>query len=427
MPQPLNVRKSEQTSEPITSSSASLPTISAISVYPIKSTAGIALSNTWVDEFGLSFDRRFVLSDIRGQFITARTEPNLCLIQVSITATGLKITAPNMPPLTLAYQEFSAHFQNVTVWNDTINAQYGAKEYDRWFSQYLNKPCQLLYFGEQSQRFVKNSEKQVAFADGYPLLLISQASLVDLNQRCDLDLTMARFRPNIVVSGCEAFAEDGWQHIRIGEVEFEITKPCSRCTFTTLDPNTAQSNEAKEPLATLQSYRQVEKGDVLFGQNMVSLNQGQIKQGDTVTVLNRQNPPIFIGARAEKANSDKHLSNKISNKSTNSASKQANTQENKQARKVSKQSLSITFEPNGKTVKANRQQSILEQGEAAGLILPYSCRAGMCGRCKVKLNSGEVRELASQGLSKEDKQQGYILACSCIPITNIKVTSSQKR
>jgi uncharacterized protein YcbX len=271
--------------------------LQSLHIYPIKSAAGISLSHTWVDDFGLSFDRRFVVTDTKGKFITARTEPTLCLIQVHLTAQGLILTAPDMPALTVNYQHLSTNYKNVSIWKDEIQAQYGNEHYDLWLSQYLQKPCQLLYFGEKSQRYVSNSHRKVAFADGYPLLLISQASLNDLNRRLPKHLqntvSMAQFRPNIVVNNCDAFAEDTWQHIRIGEVEFQLVKPCSRCSFTTVSPENAEKQPQKEPLKTLKNYRQVSSGEVMFGQNLIALNQGSIKQGDEITLLKTQSSPIF--------------------------------------------------------------------------------------------------------------------------------------
>jgi uncharacterized protein YcbX/ferredoxin-NADP reductase len=277
-----------------------ISTVTNISVYPIKSSAGINLSTSWVDDLGLSFDRRFVVSDNNGQFITARTEPKLCLIQASLTNTGLVLTAPDMPTLVINYNSFSSHYQAVTVWKDTIKGQQCTNEHNLWLSQYLGKQCKLLYFGEKSQRLVKDSNSNVSFADGYPLLLISQASLTDLNQRSSTNdfLDMTRFRPNIVVDNCVAFAEDTWQMIRIGEVEFELSKPCSRCIFTTVDPLTGEKHAQQEPLKTLKSYRQVASGDVMFGQNLIPLNQGQIKLDDKVEVIKKKQPPIFLGVKA---------------------------------------------------------------------------------------------------------------------------------
>ena len=322
-----------------------------INVYPLKSGAGIELSSSWVEELGLTFDRRFVVASPEGEFFTARTEPSLCLIQANLTASGLILTAPDMPALTLDYQKLTNNYTNVRVWKDNINAQQCSSNINSWFTQYLQKPSQLLFFGRDSQRFVKNRKTQVGFADGYPLLLISQASLEQLNTQIKTDETtiaMAQFRPNIVVNGCDAFAEDSWQHIRIGEVEFEITKPCTRCIFTTIDPLTGEKHRQQEPLKTLKSYRQLENGDVIFGQNLVPLNQGQIKQGDSIEVLKTQSPPVL----KEPFTTSNQTKTAENNEQTTSAIPKTKTP-------------SIYFNSFNKTVKGNNQQSLLEQGEDA--------------------------------------------------------------
>ncbi len=378
-----------------------------INVYPLKSGAGIELSSSWVEELGLTFDRRFVVASPEGEFFTARTEPSLCLIQANLTASGLILTAPDMPALTLDYQKLTNNYTNVRVWKDNINAQQCSSNINSWFTQYLQKPSQLLFFGRDSQRFVKNRKTQVGFADGYPLLLISQASLEQLNTQIKTDETtiaMAQFRPNIVVNGCDAFAEDSWQHIRIGEVEFEITKPCTRCIFTTIDPLTGEKHRQQEPLKTLKSYRQLENGDVIFGQNLVPLNQGQIKQGDSIEVLKTQSPPVL----KEPFTTSNQTKTAENNEQTTSAIPKTKTP-------------SIYFNSFNKTVKGNNQQSLLEQGEDAGLLLPYSCRAGMCGRCKVQLISGEVSQHCQDGLSDDEQNQGYILSCSSTPLTDVVI------
>lgn len=267
------------------------PKLSSLHIYPIKSSAGITLSNSWVDDYGLSFDRRFVVTDCNGKFITARTKPTLCLVQANLTANGLILTAPNMPALHVVYHEFSTDYHGVTVWKDQINSQYCHRTYDEWFSKYLGTECMLHFFGEQSNRPVIDSDKQVGFADAYPLLLISQASLTDLNSRIDNhNVSMSQFRPNIVVENTTAFEEDTWKRIKIGEVEFEATTPCSRCVFTTVDPRSGIKHAEKEPLRTLKEYRRVPRGEVMFGQNLIALNHGEIKQGDEITVISRQPP-----------------------------------------------------------------------------------------------------------------------------------------
>lgn len=279
-----------------------MPKLSSIYTYPIKSTAGIALSNAWVDELGLAFDRRFVLTNTDGQFITARTKAKLCLVQANFTAKGLILTAPEMPTLILNYDEFSTQYNPVTIWGDKLQGQFCGDNASAWFSAYLNSPCRLLYFGEQSkrERTSKTTQhtRQISFADGYPLLLISQASLDDLNHKLERSnikqVSMKQFRPNLVIDDCLAFAEDGWQQIKIGEVIFELAKPCARCIFTTVNPVTAKRDKNQQPLAMLKTYRQVENGDILFGQNLIPLNEGQIKQGDAVTLLKEKSSVLLI-------------------------------------------------------------------------------------------------------------------------------------
>ena len=263
----------------------SVPAVSNISVYPIKSCAGIALSHAWVNDIGLSFDRRFVVSDDKGRFITGRTETSLCLVQVHLTDAGLVLTAPEMPPLRIEYAQLSSDTQDVTVWQDRIQAQRCHESADHWFSQYLRRPCHLLFFGVQSSRTVAECDTPLAFADSHPLLLISQGSLDDLNRRLPHAVSMSHFRPNIVVKNCEPFAEDQWRHIRVGDVAFELSGPCSRCIFTTVDPKTGCKHPQQEPLATLKGYRRSVTGSVLFGQNVIPLNAGPITLGDEVVVV----------------------------------------------------------------------------------------------------------------------------------------------
>jgi len=375
-------------------------TIRDLYIYPIKSTMGISLSQANIDELGLAFDRRFVVSDNAGQFITARTEPTLCLVSSKLTEQGIELSAPKMATLTLAYQKFSSQYQNVKVWGDEIAGQLCSIEANSWFSEYLNRHCQLLYFGEASTR-VKNTNtdnaRKLAFADGYPLLLISQASLDDLNQRLSVNnekaISMAQFRPNIVIGNCLPFAEDGWQYIRIGDVEFKVSKPCERCIFTTVNPENGIKDALQQPLSTLKTYRQTSNGEVLFGQNLIPLCSGSIKQGDKLTVSKLQQPPIFNQSNSTVATTTVK----------------------------SKKKVTIQFETWNKKHKADNQKTILEHGEEAGLIIPYSCRAGMCGRCKAKLISGEVTQLADDGLSAEEKQQGYILCCSSIAQSDVVI------
>ncbi len=390
----------------------SLTQVSSLHIYPIKSTAGLILPDAQVAELGLDFDRRFVVSDPLGQFITARTEPKLCLVKTKLTEHGLELSTANRPTLTLSYEQFSHQYQNVSVWGDEIAGQLCSKEADAWFSDYLERPCQLLFFGRESYRERKpntDNARKVAFADGYPLLLISQASLNNLNQRLEDNqqqaVSMAQFRPNIVVDNCLPFAEDGWQHIRIGEVEFKVSKPCARCIFTTVNPQNGEKHAKQQPLRTLKSFRQTTNGEVLFGQNLIPLNNGQIKLGDKLVILSKQTPPSL----------NEQPSNVEQKHNINKASSSHETQVQK------KRKITINFDKWQKNYQGDNQKTLLEHGEEAGLILPYSCRAGMCGRCKAKLISGTVHQRSSDGLTDQEKQDDYILCCTSIGTSDVVI------
>ncbi|WP_274690991.1 hybrid-cluster NAD(P)-dependent oxidoreductase [Spartinivicinus poritis] len=269
--------------------------LSAITVYPIKSTAGLSISQAMANREGLAFDRRFVLVDDNGLFITGRQYPQLTLVKSAIVPTGLQISAPGMPTLTIKYSQFTSQYQPITIWKDTIQAQYCYPEYDQWFSKFLGKACHLYFYGENSQRPVRTRPNdQVSFADGYPLLLISEASLIDLNCRTAEPIEMAQFRPNIVVNGTGAFTEDSWQQIKIGGVHFEVVSPCARCIFTTVNPNSATKSPLKEPVTTLSNYRSDENYNIFFGQNLIALNEGLITIGDSVEVIKTKTPAVYI-------------------------------------------------------------------------------------------------------------------------------------
>jgi uncharacterized protein YcbX/ferredoxin len=375
-------------------------TVSYLYIYPIKSTKGISLPHANVDKLGLAFDRRFVISDNAGQFITARTEPTLCLVNSTLTEQGLILSAPNMSTLTLSYDDFTNQYKNVTVWGDNIAGQLCSTKANLWFTNYLKRPCQLLYFGEASSRKKQSNTdnaRNLAFADSYPLLLISQASLDDINQRLlannQRTVSMTQFRPNIVIDNCLPFAEDGWQTVRIGEIEFRVSKPCERCIFTTVNPENGIKDPQQQPLNTLKKYRKTSNGEVFFGQNLIPLTSGNIKQGDKLTVSKSQQPPSF----------------------NQPYSKPMTTTMNQ------KKKVTIQFETWNKIHPADNQKTLLEHGEEAGLIIPSSCRAGMCGRCKATLVSGEVTQLADDGLSAEEKQQGFILCCSSIAQSDVVI------
>lgn len=260
--------------------------LSELNTYPVKSAAGISVARSLVQWRGLEFDRRWMITDPQGKFMTQRQYPRMALIGVQLKADGLLLSAPGMESIAVVISENPP--VKVKVWGDFCQAVPAAAIVNHWLSQFLEMPCQLVYLPETVIRPVDRNyaidpeRDRVSFADGFPYLLISEASLQDLNSRLETPLPMNRFRPNLVVSGCEPFAEDTWKKIRIGSVVFHLVKLCSRCAITTVDQ--ATGIRGQEPLATLGQYRR-HKGKILFGQNLLPENEGAIALGDSIEVL----------------------------------------------------------------------------------------------------------------------------------------------
>ncbi|MGY3571309.1 MOSC N-terminal beta barrel domain-containing protein [Vibrio paucivorans] len=267
--------------------------LTQINVYPVKSVGGISLSTSWVEKQGLAFDRRFMVALADGSMVTARKFPQMVKVTSTLLADGLIFTAPNLSPLKLSYSSFKMQPAPATVWKDTFEAFTTTDEADDWFSEVLGQRVELLYTGEQSQRVRDKLGHNVSFADGYPVLVISEASLDELNRRSPEQHSMDQFRTNLVVSGSEPFIEDSWKRIRIGEVEFESVKPCERCILTTVDVEKGAFRESKEPLNTLSQFRANERGGVFFGQNLVAKNEGLIQAGDEIEVLEYKDKEVY--------------------------------------------------------------------------------------------------------------------------------------
>lgn len=268
-------------------------TLSQINVYPVKSIGGVTLSNAWVEKQGLMFDRRFMLALSDGSMVTARKYPHMVKVSSVLTPDGLIFSAPNMTPLRVRYADFKMQPTNATVWKDSFEAYTTLDQADDWFSEILGQKVELLFCGEQSNRVREKLGHNVSFADGYPLLLISQGSLEELNRRSSEHHSMDQFRTNLVASSLEPFVEDSWKRIRIGEVEFEAVKPCERCILTTVDVEKGQFRDSKEPLKTLSEFRANEFGGVFFGQNLVAKNEGMVRAGDEIEVLEYKPKEIY--------------------------------------------------------------------------------------------------------------------------------------
>jgi len=263
--------------------------VTGINIFPIKSTRRIALTESEVVPRGLLWDRRWMLVDKEGKFITARQHPTLAMVETHFAGDELQVSVADRQSLQLSLQTPDREPQKVTIWRDQCEALPVSDEADAWFSEYMGMTCHLVRMTDDLVRSVdKNfgqSGDEVSFADGFPLLLLSEASLHDLNNRLGDAVSMRRFRPNLVVDGEVPYAEDNWRRLRVGEVEFEGVKNCSRCVFTTVDPDSGIKHPDKEPLRTLSSYRRRPEGGVYFGQNLIPRSGGVIHIGDVVEVL----------------------------------------------------------------------------------------------------------------------------------------------
>lgn len=260
--------------------------IQDIFIYPIKSLGGIRLSEAVVQQKGFQHDRRWMLVDDEGMFITQREYPQLALLAVTLGDNELVVSHKKelgkivKVPFDLA----SGRELTVTIWDDQILAKTVHPDLDQFFSGFLGFKASLVVMPENSHRKVDPryavNDESVSFADGMPYLIIGQESLNDLNSRLENPVSMDRFRPNLVFSGGTPYLEDSLREIKIGEVEFQIVKPCARCVLTTVDQDSGV--KGKEPLKTLSSYRTI-SNKVYFGQNVVALQTGQIRVGDAIS------------------------------------------------------------------------------------------------------------------------------------------------
>lgn len=264
--------------------------LSALYRYPLKSGKGESLQSISLDKLGLDGDRRWMLVDeASGRFLTQRAVAQMSQLSALWNAAGgLTLSAAGRTPIDIALPTRDAELRGVTIWRDTLRVPDAGAEAAAWVSEFIGKPTRLVQVPLERARTTQSGygkdDDQVAFADGFPLLLIGQASLEDLSQKVGRPLEMLRFRPNLVIEGSEAYAEDGWKRIRIGDVEFRVVKSCSRCILTTIDPQTGERSEDREPLATLQKYR-TEADGAMFGQNLVNDGNGQLEVGMPVTIL----------------------------------------------------------------------------------------------------------------------------------------------
>lgn len=262
--------------------------LASIHLHPLKSCATLDVAEARVQARGLEHDRRWLAVDGEGVALTGRTQPRLTLVRARADAHGLQLDAPGMPTLRVPTPGADAPRRMVRVWDDRIDAVATHPGADSWLSRYLGTPVRLVHMDAAALRPVvapgTRPGDEASFADGFPLLLLSQASLDGLNARLAQPVSMRRFRPNVVVDGVDAHAEDGWTRLRIGGVAFDVVQDCTRCVFTTVDPDRGERDACGEPLRTLAGYRRGDAG-VTFGRHLVPRGTGTLHVGDEVVVV----------------------------------------------------------------------------------------------------------------------------------------------
>ncbi|KAF3999781.1 MOSC domain-containing protein [Glaciimonas immobilis] len=276
-----------------------MPAITKLTFYPIKSCAGIALTEATLTSGGLRHeniqDREWMVVDAAGRFLTQRDYPRMALIVPSLHQDGIRLTAPGGVTFALPLTSADRTSINVIVWDDVVSAQDCGDGAADWLYGILGVRCRLVHFGAASRRIASKKwtagrEIPTLFSDGYPMLLISQASLDDLNQKLQAQgrnaLPMNRFRPNIVIDGVMAFEEDFMLTISAGKAQLQPVKPCPRCPMPSIDQATGQYDA--DPLDILQTYRVNPKmdGAITFGMNTILLEgAGEIlRVGQEITI-----------------------------------------------------------------------------------------------------------------------------------------------
>lgn len=255
-----------------------------LSIYPLKSAKGIKLDSMQLGDRGPNLDRRWMLVGQNGKFVTQRKHPKLCLITTKLVGEELVLSKPNAEPILIPAP--SSRQYTSEVWGSAVSGHDCGDQVANYIGEFLGLECRLIFMPETYERrvdpdFARNNEL-VGFADGFPVLLASQASLDDFNQRLGYEIGMERFRPNLVIGGCEPYAEDGWQRLSIAGIEFSLVKPCSRCIMPSVNPATGEKEMRVNQ--TLMQYRRRDR-KTYFGQNALYNRSGTIKVGDKVTIV----------------------------------------------------------------------------------------------------------------------------------------------
>ncbi len=268
--------------------------LAEIHVFSVKALGGESLHAAEVEPCGLAGDRRWMVVDASGRFISQRVAPHMALVHARDVAGGLVLSAPGLDTVEIACPAADGTAEPVVVWRDRVRA-VPAPVADAWISAALGQACRLVHMADPAARPCSSSfarpGETVSFADGFPVLLTSLASLAAVNAHLAHPVTIDRFRGNLVVEGADAWAEDCWRVVRIGGAVFRVAKPCDRCTVTTIDQRTGTRPDRMEPLRTLGRLRHDERG-IMFGQNLVPLELGRVTVGDAIEVLEAGEPNV---------------------------------------------------------------------------------------------------------------------------------------
>lgn len=269
--------------------------ISELYIYPIKSLGGISLRQSEVTDRGFKYDRRWMLVDDNNQFLSQREVATMALLKVGLSDNGLTVTnTTNADGLFIPFTSAKREFLEVIIWDDTCTAQLVSDEANKWFTQALGLSCRLVYMPDDSQRPTdpRYADNNItSLSDGYPFMMIGQASLDELNSHLEESLPINRFRPNMVFTGGLPFQEDIMNEFTINNIHFNGVKLCARCNITTINQDDA--SKGKEPLKTLSGYRSKNK-KIYFGQNVVHTGVGVVTVGDELKVLSIHNEDRFI-------------------------------------------------------------------------------------------------------------------------------------
>jgi uncharacterized protein len=261
--------------------------ISELYVYPIKSLGGIPLQSARVMEKGIQHDRRWMLMDESNVFLTQRIHNHMALFKTSLSADGVGVAFKD-DFIEIPFDLVEGGPVRAKIWDDEVTVNEVSDKHSAWFTKHIGMNCKLVAFPENNQRLIdpkyRIADENVSLADAYPLLIIGQSSLDDLNERMSSPVPMNRFRPNVVFTGGDPFDEDTWKRFAMGLLNFAGVKPCKRCILPTVDQETGV--KGVEPLATLSKFRRKDNSTgVYFGQNVTPLSLGEISVGDEIIII----------------------------------------------------------------------------------------------------------------------------------------------